>query len=236
MNISRISLCQNEKWIFNNLPRALDSDYNPCYNVEYPFSFEIALDCERIVYKLKEYSITSDICWHLAVTFINSNIVRNNELIDFVAFGQSKMRFVNIAKEARSFNLMSLKEKRKYLLDSVGSAIMLVTNSAYHDTVKKIINEVFEFGDNTKCVYLEKYTKKYNAVVKFKSSLKGYDVILNIKNNLTNKEKQTVLFVKGSYADLKYKIHKIIFKGKKCIIQSRNNELNRDIPIIIDLF
>lgn len=236
MNIIRISLCQNESWILENLPRSLDSDYKPCYDFKYPFSAEIALDCERIVYKLNEYSVSSDICWHLTVTFINSDVVKNSELVDFIAYSQSKMRFVNIAKDASIFNSMNPIEKRRFILNSVCSAIMLVTNDIYHDTIKRITNEVLEFADNTECVLLEKRTKKYNAIVIFKSSLKGYDAKLKIKNNLTNKEEQSELLVNGTYADLKYKIYKIVFKGGKCVIQPKNDYLNRDIPIIVDLF
>ncbi len=236
MNISRISLCQNEDWIYDNRPRALDNDYNPCYNFEYPFSFEIALDCERIVYKLKEYDVTSDICWHLVVTFINSNTVQCSKLIDFVDFGQSKMRFVNVVADAYVFNSISLKEKRKYLLDSICSAIILVTNEIYHDTIKKIINEVFESAANTECVYLNRCTKRYNAAVKFKSSLTGYDVSLSIRNNLTCEEQQMILFENCSYADLVYKVHQIIFKGKQCVIKPKNDDRNFDKQIIVDLF
>lgn len=236
MNISRISLCQNENWVYDKRPRSLSNDYNPCYDFEYPFSFEIALDCERIVYKLKEHDVTSDICWHLVVTFINSNIVRCSKLVDFIDFRQSRMRFVNVVADADVFNSISLEEKRKYLLNSIGGAIILVTDNVYHDTIKKIIKEVLELAVNTECVYLNKCTKRYNAVVKFKSSLTGYDVSLSIRNNLTCDEQQTVLFEKGSYADLIYKVHQITFKGKQCVINPKSDDRNFDEPIIIDLF
>lgn len=236
MNIDRISLCQSENWIFNNLPRALDSDYCPIYDFKYPFSFELALDCERIVYKLKEYDINSEICWHLVVTFINDGENKCSELIDFIAFGQSKMRFVNIAEKAEEFNSMTTKDKRRCLLDSICSAVMLVTNETDHARVIQIINEVFESADNIECVYVKKCTKKYDAVVKFKSSLKGYNIVLSVKNNITGKEKQTILFENGSYADLVYGIYKIIFKGKQCVIMSKDDGRNFDKPIVVDLF
>lgn len=236
MNINRISLCQSENWIFNNLPRALDSDYYPIYDFKYPFSFELALDCERIVYKLKEYDINSEICWHLVVTFINDGENKCSELIDFIAFGQSKMRFVNIAEKAEEFNSMTKKDKRRCLLDSICSAVMLVTNETDHARVIQIINEVFESADNIECVYVKKCTKKYDAVVKFKSSLKGYNIVLSVKNNITGKEKQTILFENGSYADLVYGIYKIIFKGKQCVIMSKDDGRNFDKPIVVDLF
>ena len=236
MNINRISLCQSEHWIFYNLPRALDSDYYPIYDFKYPFSFELALDCERIVYKLKEYDINSEICWHLVVTFINDGKNKCSELNDFIAFGQSKMRFVNIAEKAKEFNSMTTKDKRRCLLDSICSAVMLVTNETDHARVIQIINEVFESADNIECVYVKKCTKKYDAVIKFKSSLKGYDIVLSIKNNITGKEKQTILFENGSYADLVYGIHKIIFKGKQCVIMPKDDGRNFDKPIVVDLF
>lgn len=236
MNINRISLCQSENWIFNNLPRALNSDYYPIYDFKYPFSFELALDCERIVYKLKEYDINSEICWHLVVTFINGGQNKCSELIDFIAFGQSKMRFVNIAEKAEEFNLMTTKDKRRCLLDSICSAVMLVTNETDHVIIKQIINEVFELADDTECVYVKKCTKKYDASIKFKSSLKGYDVTLSIKNNITGKEEETILFENGSYADLVYRIHKVIFKGKQCVIKPKDDSCNSNKPIIVDLF
>lgn len=235
MNIKRISLCQNENWDYSNLPRDLNSDYKPCYDFAYPFSNEIALDCERVVYKLKENNISSDVCWHLAITFINTKVVQNDELIDFIAFGQRKMRFINIAKDANEFNLMTQKEKRKYLLDSICNAIMLVTDDTYNDIIIKITNEVFEFADNTECVYLKKCTKKYCAVAIFKSSLKGYDATLYVQNNKTKEKEKFVLFENASYADLEYRIHKIIFKGKQCIIQPKNDDYNFDKPIVVEL-
>ena len=236
MNINRISLCQSENWNFNNLPRALDSDHYPIYDFMYPFSFELALDCERIVYKLKEYDIRSEICSHLVVTFINDGKNKCSELIDFIAFGKSKMRFVNIAEKAEEFNSMTLKDKRRCLLDSICSAVMLVTNETEHARVIQIINEVFGSADDIECVYMKKCTKKYDAAVKFKSSLKGYDVFLTIKNNINGKEKQTILFENGSYADMIYGINKIIFKGKQCMIKPKDDSGNYDKPIIVDLF
>ena len=236
MNIDRISLCQSENWIFNNLPRALDSDYSPIYDFKYPFSFELALDCERIVYKLKEHNINSEICRHLIVTLINDDEHRCSELIDFVAFSQSKMKFVNIAEKAEDFNLMTEKDKRRCLLDSICRAIMLVTNETEHDIVIRIINDVFESVDDTECVYMKKSTKRYDAAVVFTSSLKGYNIVLSVKNNITGKEKQTILFENGSYADLVYGIHKIIFKGKQCVIKPKDDGRNFDKPIVVDLF
>lgn len=236
MNIDRISLCQSENWIFNNLPRALDSDYCPIYDFKYPFSFELALDCERIVYKLKEHNINSEICRHLIVTFINDDEHRCSELIDFVAFSQSKMRFVNIAEKAEEFNSMTEKDKRRCLLDSICRAIMLVTNETEHDIVIRIINDVFESVDDTECVYMKKSTKRYDAAVVFTSSLKGYNAYLNIKNNITGEENRTMLFENGSYADLVYGVHKIIFKGKQCVIMSKDDGRNFDKPIVVDLF
>ena len=236
MNIDRISLCQSENWIFNNLPRALDSDYYPIYDFKYPFSFELALDCERIVYKLKEHNINSEICRHLIVTLINDDEHRCSELIDFVAFSQSKMRFVNIAEKAEEFNSMTEKDKRRCLLDSICRAIMLVTNETEHDIVIRIINDVFESVDDTECVYMKKSTKRYDAAVVFTSSLKGYNAYLNIKNNITGEENRTMLFENGSYADLVYGVHKIIFKGKQCVIKPKDDGRNSDEPIIVDLF
>ena len=236
MNIDRISLCQSENWIFNNLPRALDSDYCPIYDFKYPFSFELALDCERIVYKLKEHNINSEICRHLIVTLINDDEHRCSELIDFVAFSQSKMKFVNIAEKAEDFNLMTEKDKRRCLLDSICRAIMLVTNETEHDIVIRIINDVFESADDTECVYMKKSTKRYDAAVVFTSSLKGYNAYLNIKNNITGEENRTMLFENGSYADLVYGVHKIIFKGKQCVIMSKDDGRNFDKPIVVDLF
>lgn len=236
MNIDRISLCQSENWIFNNLPRALDSEYCPIYDFKYPFSFELALDCERIVYKLKEYDINSEICWHLVVTFINDGENKCSELIDFIAFGQSKMRFVNIAEKAEEFNSMTEKDKRRCLLDSICRAVMLVTNETEHDIVIRIINDVFESADDTECVYMKKSTKRYDAAVVFTSSLKGYNAYLNIKNNITGEENRTILFENGSYADLVYGVHKIIFKGKQCMIKPKDDGRNSDEPIIVDLF
>lgn len=236
MNIDRISLCQSENWIFNNLPRALDSDYCPIYDFKYPFSFELALDCERIVYKLKEYDINSEICWHLVVTFINDGENKCSELIDFIAFGQSKMRFVNIAEKTEEFNLMTEKDKRRCLLDSICRAVMLVTNETEHDIVIRIINDVFESADDTECVYMKKSTKRYDAAVVFTSSLKGYNAYLNIKNNITGEENRTMLFENGSYADLVYGVHKIIFKGKQCVIKPKDDGRNFDKPIVVDLF
>ncbi len=64
-------------------------------------------------------------------------------IIDFVAFSQLKMRFVNIAEKAEEFNSMNAKDKRRCLLDSICRAIMLVTNETEHDIVIQIINEVF---------------------------------------------------------------------------------------------
>lgn len=236
MNIDRISLCQSENWIFNNLPRALDSEYCPIYDFKYPFSFELALDCERIVYKLKEHNINSEICRHLIVTLINDDEHRCSELIDFVAFSQSKMKFVNIAEKAEDFNLMTEKDKRRCLLDSICRAIMLVTNETEHDIVVQIINDVFESADDTECVYMKKSTKRYDAAVVFTSSLKGYNAYLNIKNNFTGEENRTILFENGSYADLVYGVHKIIFKGKQCVIKPKDDGRNSDKLIIVDLF
>lgn len=236
MNIDRISLCQSENWIFNNLPRAFDSDYYPIYDFKYTFSFELALDCERIVYKLKEHNINSEICRHLIVTLINDDEHRCSELIDFVAFSQSKMRFVNIAEKAEEFNSMTEKDKRRCLLDSICRAIMLVTNETEHDIVIRIINDVFESVDDTECVYMKKSTKRYDAAVVFTSSLKGYNAYLNIKNNITGEENRTMLFENGSYADLVYGVHKIIFKGKQCVIKPKDDGRNSDEPIIVDLF
>ena len=236
MNIDRISLCQSENWIFNNLPRALDSEYCPIYDFKYPFSFELALDCERIVYKLKEHNINSEICRHLIVTLINDDEHRCSELIDFVAFSQSKMKFVNIAEKAEDFNLMTEKDKRRCLLDSICRAIMLVTNETEHDIVVQIINDVFESADDTECVYMKKSTKRYDAAVVFTSSLKGYNAYLNIKSNFTGEENRTILFENGSYADLVYGVHKIIFKGKQCVIKPKDDGRNSDKLIIVDLF
>lgn len=236
MNIKKISLCQDENWYYNKLPRGLSCAYKPSYDFIYPFSNSIALDCERIIYKLKEYNVSSDICCHLVVVFINNQQFQISELIDFIAFGQKTMRFVNIAKNANEFNLMTLKEKRRYLLDSICNAITLVTDYRYNDTIEKIINEVFEFADNTECVYLRKLTKKYDVMIKFKSSLDGYDAVLDIKNNFTGIKKIKVIFKKGSYADLEYRISKIIFKGKQCIILPKNGGYSIDEPIVIDLF
>lgn len=64
-------------------------------------------------------------------------------IIDFVAFSQSKMRFVNIAEKAEEFNSMNAKDKRRCLLDSICRAIILVTNETKHDIVIQIINEIF---------------------------------------------------------------------------------------------
>ena len=220
----------------NNLPRALDSEYCPIYDFKYPFSFELALDCERIVYKLKEHNINSEICRHLIVTLINDDEHRCSELIDFVAFSQSKMKFVNIAEKAEDFNLMTEKDKRRCLLDSICRAIMLVTNETEHDIVVQIINDVFESADDTECVYMKKSTKRYDAAVVFTSSLKGYNAYLNIKNNFTGEENRTILFENGSYADLVYGVHKIIFKGKQCVIKPKDDGRNSDKLIIVDLF
>lgn len=235
MNIDRISLCQSENWIFDNFPRALDSDYCPIYDFKYPFSFELALDCERIVYKLKEYNINSEICRHLVVTLINDEH-RCSELIEFVAFSQQKMKFVNIAEKAEEFNSITEKDKRRCLLDSICRAIMLVTNETEHDIVVQIINDVFESADDTECVYMKKSTKMYDAAVVFTSSLKGYNAYLDIKNNITGEENRTILFESGSYADLVYGVHKIIFKGKQCVIKPKDDGRNPDKPIIVDLF
>ncbi len=236
MNIKKISLCQNENWDYSKLPRGLSCDYKPNYCFIYPFSYNIALDCERIVYKLMEYNVSSDICWHLVVVFINNQRFQMSKLIDFIAFGQKNMRFVNIAKNANEFNLMSLKEKREYLLNSICDAILLVTDNKHNDTIRRIINEVLELADNTECVYLQKRTKKYDAMVKFKSSLNGYDVILSVKNNFTGVEKKQIIFKNGSYADLEYRISKIIFKGKQCVVKPKDDEYSTDEPIVVNLF
>ena len=73
-------------------------------------------------------------------------------------------------------------------------------------------------------------------MVKFKSSLNGYDVILTIKNNFTGIEKKQVIFKNGSYADLEYRVSKIIFKGKHCIVEPKNNGYIIDEQIVINLF
>lgn len=93
----------------------------------------------------------------MVVTLINDDEHRCSELIDFVAFSQSKMRFVNIAEK---FNSMNAKDKRRCLLDSICRAIMLVTNETEHDIVIQIINEVFESADDIECVYMKKKHQK----------------------------------------------------------------------------
>lgn len=59
---------------------------------------------------------------------------------------------------------------------------------------------------------------------------------MNIKNNITGEENLTILFENGSYADLVYGVHKIIFKGKQCVIKPKDYGHNSDEPIIVDLF
>lgn len=206
MNISRISLCQNEEWNYDYLPRALDSDYRPIYDFKYPFSFELALDCERIVYKLKEYDISSEMCWHLVVTFINTDN-KSSELMDYISFDQTKMRFVNISEKAELFNSKSIDDKRVCILKSIYKAIVLVTKETDHTKINQIITEVAKYQDDIECVLIKKCTRKYNASVRFKSSIRGYDAILYLECISKNEIKRINILEKVTYAELTYKIN-----------------------------
>ena len=233
MNIKKITFCQNENWIYDKLPRRLDSDYNPLYEFQYPFSKTIALDCERIVYKLIENNISSDICRNLNIVFINENQLNKTELTDFIAFNQKDMRFVNTYVNSNNFNILSDEQKRKNIFDKIYEALILVSESDKANHIKQICNDVFLSSDETECIFLTKTLKKYTISVKFRSSFNGYTAILYINNNITLQQERTVLFENRSFADLEYRIHKIIIKKNQCIIHPKNNET--DVPIIVNM-
>lgn len=233
MNIKKITLCQNESWMYDKLPRKLDSDYNPCYEYKYPFSKTIALDCERIVFKLIENNVSSDICNNLNIVFINENSSSRAELTNFITFNKKDIRFVNMYMDSTGFNSLSDLEKRKTIIERICEAIIIVSDSEKTEVIHRICNEVYLMSDNTECVFLNRVLKKYSIDIKFKSSLNGYTAILYIYNNNTQQQKSTVLFEKGSFADLEYRIHKITVKKNQCIIIPKNDKT--DDPIIVDI-
>lgn len=233
MNIKKITLCQSESWVFDKLPRRLDSDYNPCYDFHYPFSNNIALDCERIVYKLKEENILSNICRNLNVVFISENALKKTELTGFIAFNQKDMRFVNAYMNSDEFNNLIDKQKRKIILEKICEAIIIVSESEKKGLIEQICNDVYLISDDMECVFLNKTLKKYVINIKFKSSLSGYTAILYINNNITQQQQSVVLFDKGSFADLEYRLNKIIVKNNRCIIQPKNDKT--DDPIIVNI-
>lgn len=235
MYIKKISLCQNESCIYSKLPRSLASDYKPCYDFKYPFSNMIALDCERIVYKINEHDIQSNICRNLNVVLINESTFESPELTDFIAFNQKDMRFVNVYMNSDKFNELSNEQKRKVLINKICEALAIVSDNRSRKIIEQICDEVYLMSDDTECVFRNKSMTKYTIEVKFKSSLKGYTAILYLMNVINQTKSRTVLFENSSFADLVYRVHKIILKDKKCIIRPKRSEMNEDEPIIIDI-
>lgn len=235
MNIKKITLCQNEKWNYDKIPRRLDSDYEPCYDFKYPFSKDIALDCERIVFKLMENNVLSDVCRNLNVVFINECTLNKTELTNFIAFNQKDMRFVNTFVDPKEFNELIDKQKRKLIFDKIREAVIVVSESEKKSLIEQICNDVYLMSDDTECVFLSKALRKYVIEVKFKSSFDGYTAILYINNTITHQNRSIVLFERGSFADLEYRIHKIIVKNSKCIIQPKNNLTDDSIEVNIEI-
>lgn len=235
MNIKKISLCQNEKWNYDIMPRNLNTDYMPIYDFIYPFSYEIALDCERIVFTLKEKGITSEICFHLNVAFINESGHTIPELMDFTAFGIKGMRFVNIYLNADEFNEMTNEQKRYCILKKISEAAVMITESNQAEQIEEVIRHIYKLSSETECLFLEKQTVKYHAMVRYRSSMDGYTAILYLKNNVSEAEKKQILFQNLSFADLVYKIHKIKFKQGKCIICPKDYSYIQDEDIVVEL-
>ena len=233
MNIKKITLCQSEKWNYDILPRRLDSDYEPCYEYKYPFSKDIALDCERIVFKLKENNVLSDVCRNLNIVFITENALKKTELMSFIAFNQKDMRFVNTYVNTDEFNNLNDKQKRNVIFKRICEAIIIVSESEKKGLIEQICNDVYVISDEMECLFLNKTLKKYSVNVKFRSSLSGYTAILYIKNNITLQQQSVVLFDKGTFADLEYRLNRIIVKNNRCIIQPKNDKT--DDPIIVDI-
>lgn len=242
MNIKRIDLFQSKNRHYNgHFPNSLDSAYEPHYNFEYPFSNEIALDCERAVFLLKEKDIGSELCKRLGVVFVSETECQNAELSDHIITGISElkqMRFVNVYVKKEVFNKMNDREKRRFILDKICDSVILLTSFEQKEQVRSIFDEIYNLADETECEYLSRKTKKYSISVKFKSSLNGrggYEALLYIKNNKTNKQSCTVLFSNGEFADLEYRIHQIVIKNGKCVIRPKYCEGFYDEEIIVDI-
>lgn len=180
-----------------------------------------------------EKNVSSDICRNLNVVFINDNPLNRAELTDFVTFNQKDMRFVNVYVDSNGFNSLSDVKKRKTIFEKICEAIIIVSDIEKAEIIHQICNEVYLLSDKTECVFLNKNLKKYTVEIKFKSSFNGYTAILYIYNNITQQRESTVLFEKGSFADLEYRIHKITIKKNQCIILPKNDKT--DYPIIVNI-
>ena len=235
MYLKMISLCQNEDEKYNYPPIILSSDYNSSYNFAYPLSYNLALDCERIVYKLKEYDIQSDICNQLNVTFINGAGLLKAGLSDYVAYNRKNMRYVNVPLCSDDFNSLDDNGKRKVLIYKILEALNTVLDEKYNHLVKEICDEVYQHSDETECVYKNKITKRFNIEVRFKSSLNGYSAILYVIDCSSNAEFRYVLFENGSLGDLEYRINTICIKGNTCVINPKSSERFNDEPMKIEI-
>ena len=233
MTIKKISLCQNEKRVYNTIPRSLSSDYESSYDFAYPLSYILALDCERIVYKMNEHNVDSSICTILNVTFVSDNTISNADLSDYIAFNQNDMRFVNVYLNPFVFNESDNEKKRKDLIDKIAEAIAIVIDEDKNSLIHQICDEVYLMADDVECVFLKKEMKKYDIEIRFKSSLNGYTATLYILNKQNNRETSNEFMQKCTFADLVYKINKVTVKNDKCIIHPKKGGFDK--PIIIDI-
>ena len=81
-----IHLGRSDIWNYGRLPASLDVDFLSYYDFIYPLSYRLALDCERIVYKLMEMNIELDVCRILYIVFAETEGFRQSELIDYAPF------------------------------------------------------------------------------------------------------------------------------------------------------
>lgn len=235
MFIKRIGLDQNKSSIYTKRPLDLDTDYNSSFDFMYPLSYILALDCERIVFKIIEYNIQSNICDYLRVVFVSEESAKMPYLTDFIDFDIKKKRFVNVYMNPEKFNKMDDNHKREIIIEKICEALSVVSEKEYHYTIAKICKEVYVKSDDTECLYKKINTKKYNVEVRFKSSLDGYKVFLYVSNLVTKHEFKYIIFEKCSYSDLSYRINKLIIKENKCILYPKKNSHYCDNPIEIEI-
>ena len=235
MEIKYIYLHQNYSSDYDYLPTSFGNGLKPHYEFIYPLSKRVALDRERLVYKLKEANITSDICSILGVVFIPVLSNKNSQIVDYIP-SKKNVRFVNVYLSEEVFNSKNDEEKRRLILYRLFEAILLIVNCENRNVIERIIDDIYTYEEETECVLLSKQTKRYDVCVRFKSSFeKRYTAVIYIKDSITGMNFKKTIFENKNFSELEYRINRISIAKNKCIIYPSKNGCFNYEPIIIQL-
>lgn len=221
MNFKSIVLLESVESDYKKRPKRLDLS-NGVYNYEHPLSYEIALDCERFVFKMRENSIAMAEFNQLAIVFVSKPFGPDLQIYEPTFAIKSKVKFVNKYVSSSFFNSLNSFKKREYVLSLIYSSLLLVCGNDKKSVLYNIFFDILRLKDQTKCLWKEKVGSKYTVTISFYSSVtKKYTITATFKNNETNRTKDVELFNHGSFADLVYGASKISLKGDVCFITGK---------------